>query len=543
MFERISGKLGEVTAGFNSAQKATMAAIFVAIVAAMYVFSGWASTTDMAPLYTDLETADAATITDELTAMGVDYELTDQGRTVLVPRDSVYSLRLDLSQAGALPGGTEGYSLLDEQGITSTQFQQRVAYQRALEGELAKTVRSMDAVQAATVHLVMPEDDLFSADDVHASASVLVQTSATLAPEQVQTIVNLVSGAVEGLRANEVTVSDQNGLVLASPGQGPFDRAGATGAMNQTREFEQELAREITGLLSAVVGPGKVMVTVSAVMDWDASSVVQETHTPSAVPDGADPLKSSETISSEAYTTNSTEGTDGGVLGEGEEEAGTPGESNSTFNADDRSTNFVFDSMIETTERQGGDVTRLNVAVLLDEASVTDAQLAEIQTLVSGAAGIDAARGDTLAVSRLAFDTTVAETLAAELESAPTGALAGGNSMISTIILGVLGFIIVLVGAVQVFRGGKRDEVEELDLVTLTNSLTAGSARPVLPPAAEIARRSEADRDESARAAADAGLAAMSPEQELRALVDSQPDEVARLLRTWLADRRAVSRA
>ena len=89
MLERISGKVGEVTAGFNSAQKATMAAIFVAVVAAMYVFSSWASTTDMAPLYTDLETADAAAITDELTAMGVDYELTDQGRTVLVPRDSV----------------------------------------------------------------------------------------------------------------------------------------------------------------------------------------------------------------------------------------------------------------------------------------------------------------------------------------------------------------------------------------------------------------------------------------------------------------------
>ena len=536
MFERITAKVGEVTAGFNTAQKATMAAIFVAIVAALYVFSSWASTTDMAPIYTDLETADAAAITDELTAMGVDYDLADRGRTILVPRDAVYSLRLDLSQAGTLPGGTEGYSLLDDQGITSTQFQQRVAFQRALEGELAKTIRSMDAVQAATVHLVMPEDDLFSADDVHSSASVLVQTSATLAPEQVQTIVNLVSGAVEGLRADKVTVSDQNGVVLASPGQGPFDRAGATGAMNQTREYEQGLASEITGLLSAVVGPGKVMVTVSAVMDWDASSVVQETHTPSAVPEGADPLRSSETIRAEAYTTNSTEGIDGGALGEGEE-APVPGESNSVYNADDRSTDYVFDSTIETTERQGGSITRLNVAVLLDEASVTDAQLAEIQTLVNGAAGIDPARGDTVAVSRLAFDTTVADTLAAELERAPAGA-SDSNAMISTLILGVLGFIIVLVGVVQVVRGGRRGEVEELDLVTLTNSLTAGSARPVLPRAAESTAALAARNDESS-----IDSTVLTPEQELQALVDSQPDEVARLLRTWLADRRAVSRA
>lgn len=536
MFERVSGKLGEITAGFNSAQKVTMAAIFVAVVAALYVFSSWASTTDMAPLYTDLETGDAATITDELTSMGVNYDLADQGRTVLVPRDQVYSLRLDLSRTGALPGGTEGYNLLDNQGITSTQFQQRIAYQRALEGEIAKTIRTMDAVEASTVHLVMPEDDLFSADDVHASASVLVRTAATLAPEQVQTIVNLVAGAVEGLRPDEVTVSDQNGMVLASPGQGPFDRAGATGSMDQTREFEQELAGEITSLLSAVTGPGNVMVTVSAVMDWDASSVVQETHTPSAVPDGADPLKSSETIRNETYTTNSTEGVDRGVLGEGEREDVTPGETNSDYSANDASTNFVFDSTIETTERAGGDITRLNVAVLLDETAVTDAQLTEIQTLVTGAAGIDPARGDTLAVSRLTFDTTVQEALAAELEATPATSPIPGGGMISTIILGVLGLIIVLVGAIQIFRGEQRGDVEELDLVTLTNSLTAGSARPALPkvaaPAAVGTGRTLEAKDLEG-----------TPEEELHNLVDSQPDEVARLLRTWLADRRAVSRA
>ncbi|MEM9518286.1 MAG: flagellar basal-body MS-ring/collar protein FliF [Actinomycetota bacterium] len=545
MLERITGRVGDVTAGFSTSQKATMAAIFVAVVASIYVFSSWASTTDMAPLYTDLETADAATVTDELTTMGVNYDLADQGRTVLVPRDQVYSLRLDLSRTGALPGGTEGYSLLDEQGITSTQFQQRVAFQRALEGELAKTIRGMDAVDAATVHLVMPEDDLFSADDVHASASVLVQTAATLAPEQVQTIVNLVSGAVEGLRSDEVTVSDQNGLVLASPGQGPFDRAGANGALNQTRDFETQLAGEITSLLAAVVGPGKVMVTVSAVMDWDASSVVQETHTPSAVPEGTDPLKSSETTRTESYQTNSTDGVAEGVLGVGEEQNATPAESNSTYDANDRSTNFVFDSTIETTERQGGDITRLNVAVLLDEAAVTDAQLAEIQTLVTGAAGIDPARGDTLAVSRLAFDTTVADALATELENAGSGTAAGGTSTMSTMILGVLGLIIVLVGAIQIFRGGRKTDVEELDIVTLTNSLTAGSARPILPQPVVAETEAEGDEEEDEEEEEDLGLepGVLSPEDELRVLVDSQPDEVARLLRTWLADRRAVSRA
>ena len=149
--ERILGRLSEITKGFSAAQKTTIAAILVALVAAIYTFSSWASTTDMAPLYIDLETDDAAAITDELTVLGVDYELADQGRTVLVPRDRVYELRLDLSSAGLPTGGAQGYALLDDQGITSTQFQQRIAFQRALEGELAQTIRHIDSVDIRNV--------------------------------------------------------------------------------------------------------------------------------------------------------------------------------------------------------------------------------------------------------------------------------------------------------------------------------------------------------------------------------------------------------
>lgn len=534
--ERILGRLSEITKGFSAAQKTTIAAILVALVAAIYTFSSWASTTDMAPLYIDLDTDDAAAITDELTVLGVDYELADQGRTVMVPRDRVYELRLDMSAVNLPTGGNEGYSLLDNQGITSTQFQQRVAFQRALEGELAKTIRAIDTVDAANVHLVIPEDDLFSGDDVFATASVLVQTSSILAPEQVQAIVNLVAGSVEGLREDAVTVADQNGLVLAAPGQSPFDRAGSGGAMDQTRDFEQQLAGEITSMLTAVVGPGKVMVTVSAEMDWDATSTVSETHTPSAVPEGADPLVSSETTRTEAYTTTSSDG-DGGVLGEGEE--ATESTSNSNYSADDQSRDYVFDSTVQTVERQGGDIQRLNVAVLLDEAQVTETELAEIQTLVTGAAGLDTQRGDTLAVSRMAFDTTIADSLAAELDANPANAQPGGG-IISTAILGLIGLLIVVVGGIQLFRGSRPVEVEELDLATLTNSLVAASRPPIQATAAAAAAAGPASAIPLGAGTTEVMQA--SPEDELRALVDSQPDEVARLLRTWLADRRAVTR-
>ncbi len=539
MIEQFKSRAGEVTAGFTAVQKVTMGAVFAAVLGGLWFFSSWASTTDMAPLYADLETADAAAIVDELNSQGVAYELADQGRTVLVPRDQVYELRLDLSTAGLPSGGSQGYSLLDNQGITSTQFQQRIAFQRALEGELAVTIRSIEAVNGASVHLALPQDDLFAADDVFATASVLVETDATLAPEQVQAIVNLVAGSVEGLRADAVTVADQNGLVLAAPGQTPFERAGAGGATSKTRAFEQDLAGQIQSMLVAVVGPGNVMATVSAEMDWNASSTISEVRTPSAVAEGAEPLYVAESTRTESYTTTASDG-DGGVLG-GDPEANTS-TSESTFTSTDVERQASIDSVITTTEDSGGDIIRLNVAVLLDESSITEEQLAEIESLVTSAAGIDPARGDTLAVSRLAFDTTIEDALAVSIESAATGADAvSAGGMIRTIVLGALGFFIVVLAAVQLWRGRRvSEEVEELDLVTLTNSLTAGAARPVMTTAPAAAGALPSAGAAAGRAAAEPDT--QSPEDELRALVDQQPDEVARLLRTWLADRRAVAR-
>jgi flagellar M-ring protein FliF len=513
-----------------------MGVAFIGVVGGLYMFSNWASTNEMAPLFTDLETSDAASISDELNAMGVPYDLADQGHTVLVPRDRVYELRLDMSSAGLPDGGSQGYSLLDEQGITSTQFQQRVAFQRALEGELSTTIRHIDSIEAASVHLVIPRDDLFVGDDIKSTASVLVQTSSTLAPEQVQAIVNLVAGSVEGLRADAVTVADQTGLVLAAPGQTPFDRAGGGGSASETVAFESGLAAEIQNMLVAVVGQGNALVTVSAQMDWDASNTVSEIHTPSAVGEGEDPLMARESTNSETYNTTSASDLAAGTLG-GDEDSTNDATAESDYSNTGVDREFVWDSVVTSQENTGGDIEKLNVAVLIDEGSSTAGQIAEIEALVTSAAGLDTARGDTLAVSRLAFDDTIQEAIAAEFEATATaGQSAAAGDMLRTIVLGLLGFLIVVIAAVQLWRGRKgTEEVEELDLATLTNTLTAGAARQAAAgPAvteAVAARRIVPVEDDS-----------ISPNEELQMLVDAQPDEVARLLRTWLADRRAVAR-
>lgn len=224
-----------ILAGFSTGQKAVTALGLVALVLGGILFSSWASKPTFVPLFTNLTTADAAAITEKLGAQKTPYQLADGGRSVLVPQKDVYQLRLDVSSAGLPQGGESGYALLDKQGITTSEFQQHVEYQRALEGELAKTIGAIDGVDGTIVHLVIPTEDVFANHTRKPSASVLIKTKPgkTLAPGQVQAVVHLVSASVEGLTPEQVTVADAKGQVLSTAGprrshrgrRGPADPA------------------------------------------------------------------------------------------------------------------------------------------------------------------------------------------------------------------------------------------------------------------------------------------------------------------------------
>jgi type III secretory pathway lipoprotein EscJ len=205
----------------SGAQRVTLGLAFAATAIGLFLVTRVTGRTPMSTLYADLEPEVAAEIVDQLEAQEVHYELASGGRVILVPSDQVHALRLELSAQG-LPASGEGWSVLDDQGITTSEFDQRVGYQRAMEGELAKTIAAIEGVSDANVHLVMPEDDLFVDDDVQASASVLLVTGGpgSISPMQVEAIVNLVASSVEGMTPDRVSVTDQNGQILAAPGEG-----------------------------------------------------------------------------------------------------------------------------------------------------------------------------------------------------------------------------------------------------------------------------------------------------------------------------------
>src|SRR3954462_8366302 len=294
---------------FTAGQKAVTAAALIALAVGAYFFATWASKPTYSILFNNLSTKDASAIVESLQKSGTQYELANDGQTVMVPQDQVNDLRLSLSSEG-LPGDSDtGYALLDQQGITTSDFMQHTNYQRALEGELSNTIKSIDGVEAATVHLVMPQKDVFADDQNKPTASVLVQSSPTkpLSSQQVQAIVHLVASSVEGLDPTQVTVAGADGKILSTGGGAAVGTGADGGNDSQTVGFQNRMNTSLQNMLDSVVGPGHAVVTTTAELDFDQAQTTSKTY-------NADPSVPalSESNSREAY--NNSTSCAGGVL-------------------------------------------------------------------------------------------------------------------------------------------------------------------------------------------------------------------------------------
>ena len=545
----IKDRVGQVGGGFDRKQKSTMAFVFVGTIGAVLAFSFLSTRTDWAPLMTNLSAEDAAAVTAQLTAKGTEYQLADGGATIQVPKDLVYQSRVDIASVQMPTSGKVGYGILDNQSMTSSEFTQRVGFQRAMEGELGKTIESIDGVTAATVHLAIPKNDSFALDPQKASASVMVKTSkgVTLASRQVQAIVNLVAGGIEGLAPGDVTVADGAGNVLAAPGHAAG--AGGDGNEMQTR-YETSLANSIEAMLATVVGPGKAKATVTADMDLNSSTAVSETYAPPTTIAGTTGLSVNETTKTETYGSGAAGATTNGVLGPtGTPNAGT-GTANGGYQLNERQVNNAVNKVVENTIRQPGAIKQLSVAVVVDEKSVSADQLPEIQRLVSAAAGVQATRGDTVAVSRFALDTSVSKQMKADLATQEKALAAAGDAGVPIWAMGAAGGVILLLVAMLFLGSRKRKQSQsDAEASMYPLQLPAGATNPP-GQIINIQATPRASGQSSDQVLAGVGAAAVGggaqPNVERRevlgTLIDNQPDEVAQLLRSWLGDRREVTR-
>jgi flagellar M-ring protein FliF len=265
-----------------SSQRLLVSAAIVAGILSLVWWGYMGTTSEYGILFSNLAQDDASAITSKLKSKKVPYRLEAGGGTILVPRSEVYEMRLSLAGEGMPRGGGVGFELFDRQGLGTTDFVQRLNYQRALQGELARTICGIPVVAEARVHIVTPKESLFVEDQKKASAAVAVKLrqGRSLSPAQVDGIVNLVSSAVPDLNPSQVTVVDLNGRILSKP-QDPLTPGGlSTAQMTFQRQAEESLERKVQSLFDQILGPRKSIVRVSADLDFQKINIQEESFTP-----------------------------------------------------------------------------------------------------------------------------------------------------------------------------------------------------------------------------------------------------------------------
>lgn len=386
-------------------QRVILIAVTVLVVVMVPVLITWATQPTYSVAYSGLDESDAGSIVEQLKTSGIDYKL--QGTTILVQSDKLYDVRLQMANAGLPKGGSAGYELLSQNTLGMTEFTQRVTYQRAIEGELERTIGSLDAVEGVRVHIVTPEKTLLADEQAPTTASITIQERAGrhLDAGQIRAITYLTANAVEGLSAENVVVVNTEGDVLAA---GTSDEtAGAVSQVDSRRAAELAAAgdvqKKVKTLLDTALGPNKSVVQASVRLDWSDKEITTTTFEPTP-----NAIRSSQKTS-ESYTLDST-GT-GGVAGAVSNlptpVAGTTTTTGSPtlYQREEETINYEVAQTENHQIIRPGMVDNISLSVLVDGIS-DQQQLQTLQTAIAAAAGIDQKRGDQLSVQTLTFDKT-----------------------------------------------------------------------------------------------------------------------------------------
>lgn len=405
---------------------AIMGAIMLGMIG-FFIFLATRLTPSMVLLYGDLNADDSSRISSQLSSQKVPFELLQGGSQIMVPSDRALKLRLSLASQGIPSGGSLGYELFDDQQtIGTTSFVQNINLVRALEGELARTIQTISSIRSARVHLVLPRRELFSREKHQASASITLRMGdGSLGKDQIAGIQHLVAAAVPGLVPARVSIiSSSNGKLLAGGFEEDSASFMAVKSQEQRRNFERRMSRTIESLLEKTVGFGKVRAEVKADMDFDRISTTDEKFDP----DGQ-VIRSNQSIE-ETNQTRDTEGTQPVTVGTNLPDPNVgSGENASSSGAQSRieeTVNFEVSKKIINHVREVGIINRLSVAVLIDGVRGiedneptyqprSEAEMELLATLVRGAIGFNADRGDTVEVINMEFADVVVEGIELEL--------------------------------------------------------------------------------------------------------------------------------
>jgi flagellar M-ring protein FliF len=473
---------------------ASMGAVTLALVGFFAFVMLRVSQPAMGVLYADLPVEDTSAILKELDTRNVKYELRDDGRTVLVPKEGIPRLRMDLAGKGMPSGGSVGYEIFDKgDSFSATSFVQGVNALRALEGELARTIRSLARVQAARVHLVIPERRLFERDREMPRASIVLKVTSELDAGQVRAIRHLVASAVEGLKPDRISIVDERGRLLADGAQA--DANAAVALDEKQTAFERRLRSQVEEIVSSVVGQGRTRVQIAAELDVNRVQQTSESFDPESRV-----VRSTQTRNEQSASADGNgQVTVGNELPAAQNNAANGGQRENT-NKSEEVINYEISKTTRTEVLEGGRVKKLSVAVLVDGIYARTAsgevsyqprpqeEIDRIAALVRSAIGFDGKRGDQVEVVNLRF----AEAPQQIDNAAPQGLLASFMPtkddvmrLVELAVLAILSLIVLLV----VVRPMVRSILSPLMPAGARSGAGApAGAAPQLPPGANPAQ-------------------------------------------------------
>lgn len=500
-------------------------------------------------LYSNLDLKEAGSITTALDQANVKYEVKGDGSTIMVARDQVASTRLMLSSKGLPTSGSVGYEIFDEaSALGQTDFVQQLNRQRALEGELGRTIQSLDGVTSTRVHLVLPKRQLFDEEKEEPSASVTIGVGGRApTPEQVQAIQNLVSSAVPNMKPGRVTVVDQHAKTL-SAGEDGYGGQAADGRRN---EVEQRIAKTVKNLVEGVVGAGKARVNVTADLNLARVTVQQETFDP----DGQ--VVRSETTNEENARENQPD--QNGAVSASANIPGGVGQNGDMLNQSasgrtESTTNYEISKTVRTEVQEPGDMKRLSVAVAIDGVTAPGAdgkpgaytprsaqEMQRIEQLVRTAVGFNADRGDQVTVVNVRFPVADADGEGVQTSNPLMGF--DKNDIMRAAELGILALVAILMMLFIVrplIKGANTRGVPALGAPGVTRVVTTpdgqqlqvsvdpstGQALALPNPGNELDQRIDIARIE--------GQVKASSVKRVAEFVETHPEESVSLLRTWL---------
>lgn len=511
------------------------------------------SAPEMQVLFSDISSAESSALALKLDEAQIGYDISADGTQFLVSQKDISKARMIAVKEGLPSGGAMGYELFDQQsGFGTTNAQEKLNRKRALEGELARTISSLDQIKSARVHLVLPERELFTRQTAPASASVLLSVKGrggSLGREQIASIQALVASAVPEMKPSDVSVSDTTGRLLARGGD-EEETLMTVKAEEMRRAYEKRLTRAIEDLVGRAVGAGKVQAIVAADLNFDRVTQNEEIYDP----------ESQVVRSSQLVEESSSERDTGkqGVSVENNLPVGGAGDllldngPTAQANRLEETTNYEVSRVVKNTVKEAGEVNRLSVSVMVDGIYTTNAEgervyqprsdeeLSKIDSLVRAAIGFNDDRGDTITIETLQFASLDVEDLAADdkLLGFEKNQLLDTVEILTIFIMGILVILLVLrpmVGKLLETSNTAHRRADELEEQAAL--IAAGQSNPALPsPEMGLSIGEDGQGGDMIDMNKVEGQVKASSIKRVEDIVDSYPEETVNVLRNWIAE-------